>query len=280
MKLKRLEDLTSLDERYALFKDRQRQRRLAFSEFVVFFAIVALIIFYSHRLATPVYNVIFIVLGISILINFWYIISRSWAQETAETSIFVNAYDATKLLNSFMGGNEFSLGKAERKVRGIVDELSTISGRLESTNSTLVKNKVSPSFEGLATSLSTQILPRIRIKKELPEMILVLKGLAQLFAESSDLSAIDLRVKALQKYSPVGEKKTPNAIHVFLSKDVPKAIMCCLVSFVVFIAIIGLYSVLSANTFVSILDNADVFVGILSISVVAGLGIYALIRKK
>lgn len=209
-----------MEKAYRAFKERKAYRWKAFGAFVALLIIEILLVAYIT------YNVRWfrgygvMIVFISFLFGFFYLISRSWAKEWFETDIFVDMYDGFKLLELCSNEDEDSLfysRKAAKKVRHTINKLSSWCNQIDQTLSKLAHEEYIEPLRSLRERLEKRILRRIAQHKDIESMIRVLQRLAGVFSEADrpiSLDEINIVNKQLEHYEPIELEESPTR-HAF-----------------------------------------------------------------
>lgn len=200
---------------YRAFKERKAHRWKAFGTLVTLLIIEIVVVAYVTYNAGWFYNYGFMIVMFSLLVGVLYLASRSWAHEWYETEIFVNMYEASKLLELCSKENEdplFYSRKATKKVRYAIGRLRIWCNRTEASRSKLVKKEYAEPLRNLKENLETRILPRIAQHKDIESMIRVLRGLGKLFSETEKPVSLDdiiSKNKDLERYDSIELEESP-----------------------------------------------------------------------
>lgn len=173
-----------MEKVYRAFKGRQAQRRKAFASWLALLAffIVFGVIIYSNL--KWFFGAWFFVAFLATTLYFFYIITRSWASETIERSIFVDLYDASRKLELCSEKDrepQFYSTKAKDHVEKAINRLSNLCYRKPLSN--LFEREFVEPLERLEENLETIILPRITQQRDIEKMIRLLRSVAVPFSE-------------------------------------------------------------------------------------------------
>jgi hypothetical protein len=219
------------------------------------------------------------------LVGFFYLVSRPWTTETYETDIFVDVYDASKILELVSdeeANPSFYTKKASKKLKEAILHIGSLTYKLEQANSTLAKRFAAP-LRTLENNLETRILPRISEQKEVQTMINVLRGLAQIFSEfPKPLSIEDIvsKNKDLERFKVIDIKKQPSRIRIMLSRESVKLSFSILLGLIIiFVGVFG-HSMWYKYDLAESLSNLTNFLTLLGVGIAIGLGIYEIRKRK
>lgn len=174
-----------MEKVYRRFKGRQTQRRNAFKYWLAllaFFILFGAVI--NSNLKWLFGTWIFVAFLTSISCGL-FIMTRSWANETIEISIFVNLYEAFKDFELYSKKDEksrFYSTKAKNHIEEAINHLSNLYYR-KPLSSLFEREFVEP-LERLKENLETIILPRITQQRDIEKMVTVLRSLAETFSEA------------------------------------------------------------------------------------------------
>lgn len=277
-----------MEKTYRAFKERQAQRRKIFGYSVSLLSIYILLagayFYFNVRWLLDLWTYVGV---FSFVAGFIYVMTRSWAQETAETKIFVNMYEASKLLELCSKKDEDSMfysRKASSKVSSSIRSLGNLCNALNKMLSTLFKREFAEALSQLKESLETRILPRVAQNRDTETMIHVLRGLAQLFGEvvkPITLQDIISKNKDLERFEPIesGKRTTREAFATMISSRPMKFLCSVFLGYFSIIVIAGIFSHFLTIDFVEFLQNN--LVGVVSGgAVLSGIVASLLILKK
>jgi hypothetical protein len=267
---------------YDRFRERKIQRWKAFIGYVFFFIIVIAVGTYAHYNAEWFMSYCISIGILGSLIGFFYLVSRPWATENYETSIFVDIYDASKLLELVSDEDEnshFYSKKASKKLEEAILHIGSLAYKLEQVNSTLANKKFVEPLRNLEKNLETRILPRVSKHNDVQGMISVLHGLAKIFGEivkPLSLEEIVSKNKDLERFETIDTKKEPNRFRTMLSKEPIKLSYDILLGLIVIFGAVFVHSVFYKYSLTESLSNLTNFLEVLGVGVAVGIGIYGI----
>lgn len=174
-----------MEKVYRRFKGRQTQRRNAFKYWLAlwaFFILFGAVINSNLKWLFGTWISVAFLTSISCGL---FIMTRSWANETIEISIFVNLYEAFKDLELYSKKDEksrFYLTKVKNHIEEAINHLSNLYYR-KPLSSLFEREFVEP-LERFKENLETIILPRITQQRDIEKMVTVLRSLAETFSEA------------------------------------------------------------------------------------------------
>jgi hypothetical protein len=273
---------------YDRWHERHIQRWKAFAGYVIYSVIATAVATYTRFNVEWFYD--YWVLGnvMGLVSGFMYLASRPWASEALETSIFVEVYGASKSLELISDVDEkdedwnFHSKKASKKLEKAISRIGSLAYKFEQLNSTLGNNFVEP-LGNLEKNLETRILPRLSEKKDVHQMIGVLRGLAQIFGEDThpiSLEEIVARNKSLERFEAIEIKRQPSRISVTLSRESVKLSLSMVLGLtIIFIGAFG-HSLWVGYSLSESLSNLGNFLEFLGVGIAIGLGIYEIRKRK
>lgn len=220
------------------------------------------------------------------MISLFYLLSRPWAKENYETSIFVDVYNASKLLELVSDEDEnspFYSRKASKKLGEAISHIGSLAYKLKEVNSTLVNKKFVEPFRTLGENLETRILPRISEHIELQVMTSVLHGLAQLFGEEMkpiSLEDIISKNKNLERFTEVKVERKPSQYRLFMSREPVKATGIITLSLFADFLIVYIHSKLFQYDLWTRLSDLTTFVTVLGFGIAIGAIVYEIIKRR
>lgn len=210
---------------------------------------------------------------------------QPWGSETLETYIFANLYQAKEqleLCSSEDSKSNLCLRKALKKVENVIFYLARFEKQLKEVNSGLVKVELIEPLKKLRTNLRERILPRIENPKETNQMLSVLRGLADMFGQTTrplKLDAINDKNKVLESFDRIETKGEPKKLGIILSRRPFRFLLSNLFSFFVILAVLLIQSFASQTNFWDSLSSTTNFLGFLGIVIALGYGIYEATKK-
>ena len=274
-----------MEKVYDRFRERRIQRWTVFIGYVVYLVIVIAVGTYLRFNIEWFYNYWTLGNVLGLLISFFYLMSRPWASENYEISIFIDVYDAFKDLDLISGEEaylSFYAKKASKKLKKAILHIGSLAYKLEGANSTLAKKFAVP-LRTLQNNLETRILPRISEQKEVQTMVQVLRGIAQMFSEfSKPLSIEDIasKNKDLERFEAIPISKQPSKIRIILSRESFKLSFSILLGFIIiFMGAFG-HSLWYKYDLAESLGNLANFLALLAVGTAIGLGIYEVRKRK
>ena len=274
-----------MEKVYDRFRERRIQRWKAFSGYVMFFIVVIVVGTYVH------YSVEWLMsywIGIGILgslVGFFYLVSRPWATETYEIDIFVDVYDASKVLELVSdeeANPSFYTKKASKKLKGAILHIGSLAYKLEQANSTLA-NEIAVPLRDLEKNLETRILPRVSEKKDVQRMIHVLNGIAQIFGEVAEpisLEKIVSKNKDLENIDVIEVKRQPSRIKTMMSKESVKLFGIIAICIVADSLIVYIHSIFFHYDLLKTLSDLTTFLTFLGFGIAVGAIIYELVKRR
>jgi len=271
---------------YRAFKERKAYRWRAFEALFTLLVIEALIVAYIAYNAIWFFSYGVWIVLFSFIFGFFYLVSRPWAVEWYETDIFVDLYEAFKLLELCSEENEDSLfysRKATNKVRHAIKRLNSWSNSIEGIHSKLIEKEYTKPLRKLRENLETRILSRIAQYKDIKSMESVLQGLAKLFSEARKPISLDdiiSKNEDLERYEQISVEEAPTTIRIILSKE-PIKLSCSIgLSFLIITIAILIHWKLFQTDLLDLISSLTTFLEILAVGIALGLGIYAILRQK
>jgi len=239
---------------YRAFKGRQTQRRKVFIcwlALLVFFILFGAIIYYYSP--KWLFGAWFFVAFMVTLSSIFYMITRSWASETIERSVFADLYKASEnleLCSKKDRESQFYLAKAKNNVKGAINHLSYFYHREPRSN--LFKREFVKPLNQLRENLRTIILPRITQQKDIEKMVTVLRSLAETFSEAlkpislEDITIMNKRLEQLRiRGITVAIESKPAPKETFMRKiqesTIGRSIGCLALGYGLVLFICGLY---------------------------------------
>jgi len=223
------------------------------------------------------------------MISLFYLATRPWAKEKYEASIFVDVYDASKLLELISYENEkdenwhFYSKKATKKLEEAISHIGSLAYTLKEVNSTLVDKKFIEPLRTLEKNLETRILPRVSEQKDVPIMVSVLHGLAQIFGETVRPLSIDDIVsknKDLESFTEVRVERKPSQYRLFMSREPVKATGIIALSLLADFLIAYIHSKLFQYDLWTKLSDLTTFVTVLGFGIAIGAIVYEIIKRR
>jgi hypothetical protein len=217
---------------------------------------------------------------------FLYARRQPWANEAFETRIFANMYSASKQLELYSREDEkaiLCLKKAIKKVENALFYLERFEKELKGVNSAFVKGNLIEPLTKLENNIKERILPRIAIPKETPNMISVLRGLADMFGQTQrplKIEDVSSKNEVLETYEKIKIEEKPKRLTLILTMKPVQALLSYLTSFVIVLALTWVHSIVTSTDIWSSLSSTTSFLAFLSIVATVGSVIYAVIRKS
>lgn len=219
-------------------------------------------------------------------IAFIYTITQSWASEMIETKIFVNFYEASKLLGQCSEEDEkfgFHSKKAYNKSKKATLQLKRLSSSLNNSRSKLLKNQIGKPFGNLVENLNTRILPRIIQREDITQISSVLRGLAHIFSEAQkpiSLAEIISKNTDLERYEPIELEDALTKFKAILAMEPIKFCSSVFFAFVLITFVLLIHSLLYQSDLSASFRNPITFIEIVGIGLGLGYAIYTIIKQK
>jgi hypothetical protein len=279
------EAFIGLEKVYDGFLERKKQRWKAFYSFIALLVIFVFVGIFAGYYAEWFVSGWIIIAGVILFLLFFYWGSREWSGETRETSIFIQAHDASKLLNLVSPQDKNSTlyaKKAAKKLEGIISEIRTMAGVLTRANSTLL-NRLGEPLEVLAKNLEDWILPRTEKEKDVQDVISVLRGLARLFSETTQpLSLEDVisKNKDLLRFKISKPEGKASVIVTGWSKATVKFFVSMVFGEIIVFGIAFGHSFLYKYNLGDSLSNLMSFITLIGVGVAIGIGVFEIMRRR
>jgi len=272
------------DTVYDRFVDRRNQRRYTSIVFIVCLVIAIVTGMYAVNTSVLFYNIWLGASSLALLVGTIYILTRPWAREKHEIVIFAAIYEALKILG--LSGEDDSLyycRKSAKKLGKALSRLESLVDSLESVGSTIVdKNMIKP-LGNLYENVQTRIFPRIAENKDIPEMVSVLQGLAQIFGETIhpiSINDVVSKNKDLERYTVLEVKKPPSRVHTWISKEPVRASASIVIGLIIAFSVAYFHSVLFKYDFGTKLGDLTTFFTVLAAGAAISAILYAAMKRS
>ena len=269
-----------MEKVHRAFKGRQTQRRKAF---VYWLALLAFFILFGAIINSNLkwlFGAWLIVGFFAAISGLMYIMTRSWANETIEISIFVNLYEAFKDLELCSKKDEksrFYLTKVKNHVEEAINHLSHLYYR-KPLSSLFEREFVDP-LERFKENLETIILPRITQQKDVEKMVTMLRSLAEPFSEAlKPITFQDIAImnEQIEQYRTrgiiVAIEPKPTFMRKVEGSKIGRILSSLALSYILILMICAIYVIASGRHFavfvnenptILILGGVTIFTGII-----------------